>query len=545
MAILAEEQAAKNIPVAAASATLNSPAQESSNSAPANVVNNGLPAVPELPVINEAAAGVDERSEQNKNRWVTIKTDVLTASIDTLGGSIVHLDLLDYPQSLNDKAPLELLNNASNYLYVAESGLVGDAGPDIPGIQNVRAQSIAQYTTTQTNYVLNDGQDNLTVNLQWQNSNGLTVEKQFTFHRGQYVVDLDYVINNKTAQPWVGSLFLQFKRNNHLPSETNIFAFPSYFGSAISSPDKRYEKIPLDELNEDLGMNPGRQIKDGWFAMVQHYFVSAWIPDPSQTYVYEGGLYQGDTYFLRAVGQPLNVAPGQTSEAHARFYAGPKVTSILKDVAPKLDLTVDYGWLWPISQALFWLMKEIYDVIGNWGWSIVLVTLLIKLAFYKLSATSYRSMANMRRMQPKFTALKERYGNDKQKMSQELMTLYKKEKINPLGGCLPILVQIPVFIALYWVLIESVEFRQAPFMLWIQDLSVKDPYYILPLLMGFTMFIQQKLSPQPPDPLQAKVMMFMPIVFTVVFLNFPAGLVLYWLVNNILSISQQWYITKK
>ncbi len=507
--------------------------------------SNGLPAAPDLPMIDEVAQAQEETQGQYKERWVTVKTDVMMTSIDTLGGNIVHLSLLDYPKSLENHDPLVLLDNAPDYLYIAESGLVADKGPDIPGIPNVREQKIAQYSTAQKEYVLKDGEDVLNVVLTWKNSQGLAVKKQFTFHRGEYVVDLDYQINNNMREKWLGSLFLQFKRNDHLPGETNIFAFPSYFGAAISSPDKRYEKIPLDELNEDVGLSPGRTITEGWFAMVQHYFVSAWIPDPSTSYLYSGGLYKGDTYFLRAVGQPFEINAGQKGEVSARFYAGPKITQVLSGVAPKLELTVDYGWLWPVSQALFWLMKQIYEVIGNWGWAIILVTVLIKLVFYKLSATSYRSMANMRRLQPKFTALKERYGDDRQKMSQELMALYKKEKINPLGGCLPILVQIPVFIALYWVLIESVEFRLAPFMFWIQDLSAKDPYYILPLLMGATMFIQQRLSPQPPDPLQAKVMMFMPVVFTIVFLNFPAGLVLYWLVNNVLSIAQQWSITRK
>lgn len=515
------------------------------NGLPEVPTTNSLPSIPELSKVDDIAYAKEETSGQYKERWITVKTDVLIASIDTLGGNIVHLSLLDYPKSADNPEALPLLNNVPDYLYVAESGLVADKGPDIPGIPNVREQRIAQYSTSQKEYNLQEGQDSLTVVLNWKNNEGLSVKKEFTFHRDQYVVDLDYVIDNRMSKQWVGSVFLQFKRNDHLPAENNIFAFPSYFGAAISSPDKRYEKIPLDELNEDLGLSPGRTITDGWFAMVQHYFVSAWIPDPSHDYQYSGGLYKGETYFIRAVSEPFEVAAGQKADVSSHFYAGPKITKLLSQVAPKLELTVDYGWLWPISQALFWVMKKIYEVVGNWGWAIIAVTVLIKLVFYKLSAASYRSMANMRRMQPKFTALKERYGNDKQKMSQELMSLYKKEKINPLGGCLPILVQIPVFIALYWVLIESVEFRLAPFMLWIQDLSAKDPYYILPLAMGVTMFIQQRLSPQPPDPMQAKVMMFMPIVFTVVFLNFPAGLVLYWLVNNMLSIAQQWSITRK
>ena len=511
---------------------------------------SSVPNIPSLPTQNEFEPATNpvntpSPTKQDKNRWIHVTTDVLTASIDTLGGSIVHLTMLDYHQTLENKEPLVLFNTLPGQFYVAESGLVGDMGPDVPGIANVREQKIAQYTSAQNSYTLNDGENELTVILNWKGANGLIAEKKYVFHRGQYLINLEQRLQNQTQQPWVGSPFMQFKRDEVAQTGAGLFAFPSYFGAAISSEDKRYEKITFDELNETLGVSPGRTITDGWLAMVEHYFLGAWIPDPKQSFQYEGGLFQGNTYFLRAVGQPVSIAPGAENTFTASLYGGPKITDTLKEIAPKLDLTVDYGWLWPISQALFWLMDEIHKVINNWGWSIVLVTLLIKLVFYKLSATSYRSMANMRRLQPKFTSLKERYGGDKQKMSQELMGLYKKEKINPLGGCLPVLVQIPVFIALYWVLIESVEFRQAPFMLWIQDLSAKDPYYVLPLLMGLSMFIQQKLSPQPPDPLQAKVMMMMPILFTVIFLNFPSGLVLYWLVNNVLSIAQQWYITRK
>lgn len=516
----------------------------------ASNTDNSVPNIPSLPAHNETNANnngisLPGTTERDENSLIKVTTDVINVTIDPMGGSIVDLTMKDYYKTLKKKQPLELFNDDTpGQFYVAESGLVSEHGPDIPK-SNVREQKIAHYTSAQKSYSLNEGEKELTVVLTWKGNNGLIAEKKYTFYRGQYVINLEQRLQNQGSKTWVGVPFYQFKRDQMTQGSAGLFAFPSYFGAAISSPDKRYEKIAFDELNETLGVTPGRSITDGWLAMVEHYFLGAWIPDAKQTYKYEGGLYQGETYFLRAVGQPLNVAPGAEATFSARLYGGPKITDTLKEVAPKLDLTVDYGWLWPISQALFWLMDEINKVVHNWGWAIVLVTLLIKLVFYKLSATSYRSMANMRRLQPKFTALKERYGDDRQKMSQELMALYKKEKINPLGGCLPILVQIPVFIALYWVLIESVEFRQAPFMFWIQDLSAKDPYYVLPLLMGLSMFIQQRLSPQPPDPLQAKVMMFMPILFTVIFLNFPSGLVLYWLVNNILSIAQQWYITRK
>ena len=284
--------------------------------------------------------------------------------------------------------------------------------------------------------------------------------------------------------------------------------------------------------------------KGGWVVMQQHYFLSAWVPNEQQINHYYTSVSPNDVYTIGFLGPQLNVAAGDKLVTKTKFYAGPQLTDRLHSIAPNLDLTVDYGWLWFISMGIFWLMKKIHLVIGNWGWSIILVTICIKAVFYKLSATSYRSMAKMRKLTPKIQALKQRFGDDKQKMSQETMKLYKKEKVNPFGGCLPILIQIPFFIALYYVLIESVELRQAPFIFWIHDLSIKDPFYVLPLLMGISMLIQQKLSPPPPDPMQAKMMMLLPIVFTVFFLNFPAGLVLYWVCNNTLSILQQWYVMR-
>jgi len=314
------------------------------------------------------------------------------------------------------------------------------------------------------------------------------------------------------------------------------------WGGAITSPDKAYQKISFSDM---LDGNLSKNVKGGWAVMQQHYFLSAWIPNKQKTNHYYTSVSQNGIYTIGFVGPRLKIAPGDKLSTKTTFYAGPQLSDRLQAIAPNLDLTVDYGWLWFISIAIFWLMKKIYLLIGNWGWSIVLVTIAIKALFYKLSATSYRSMAKMRRLAPKIKALKERVGNDKQKMSQATMELYKKEKVNPFGGCLPILIQIPFFIALYYVLIESVELRQAPFIFWIHDLSIKDPFYVLPVLMGISMFIQQKLSPAPPDPIQAKMMMLLPVVFTVFFLNFPAGLVLYWFVNNTLSILQQWYVMRK
>jgi YidC/Oxa1 family membrane protein insertase len=287
------------------------------------------------------------------------------------------------------------------------------------------------------------------------------------------------------------------------------------------------------------------KVKDGWVAMLQHYFVGSWVPTPGEENIFYSDVYPGQRYTLGAYTPSATIQKGGEYTFNSSLVAGPKLQNELREIAPGLDLTVDYGWLTVIAQPIFWLLGTLHGILGNWGWSIIVLTLLIKLAFYKLSETSYRSMANMRKMTPRMNALKERYGEDKQRLNQEMMNLYKKEKINPLGGCLPILVQIPVFIALYWVLMESVELRQAPFMLWIQDLSVKDPFFVLPIIMGASMFIQQKLNPTPPDPMQAKIMMALPFVFTILFLSFPAGLVLYWVVNNVLSIAQQWYITRQ
>jgi YidC/Oxa1 family membrane protein insertase len=491
----------------------------------ATQTQNGMPATAE-----ETSTAIPAE------RLVTVKTDLVTATIDKKGGNVIRLTLSKYAESLSDKEPFILLENTPSKVYEAQSGIISQTGPD------THEHGQATLSAAKNEFVLADGQDTLVVPLTWQNEQGVTITKNFTFTRNSYLINVSYDILNKSAQPWSGQFYMQFKRDKVIPEKQGFLGFSTYLGAAISSPDKRFEKLPFDTLDDK---NIDRSIKDGWLAMVQHYFVSAWIPNAQETYVYRSNKQSNGLYSLSAMSPVVTVGPGEQKQIGASLYSGPEVTSVLKKIAPKLELTVDYGWFWPISQGLFWVMKKIYDVVGNWGWSIVLVTLLIKLAFYKLSATSYRSMAQLKRLQPKLESLKERYADDKQKLSTEMMALYKKEKINPLGGCLPILIQIPVFIALYWVLIESVELRQAPFILWIQDLSVKDPYYVLPVLMGISMFVQQKLSPPPADPTQAKVMMFLPVIFTVLFVSFPAGLVLYWVVNNVLSIAQQWFITRQ
>jgi len=334
----------------------------------------------------------------------------------------------------------------------------------------------------------------------------------------------------------------QLLRSSPKEDKSSIFHVGSFTGASYSVPGQtRFQKLAFDKMSKN---NLDVKSEGGWVAMQQHYFLSAWVPtSDSKNRFYTRAL--DDDFTIGVVTKPIAVAQNGSEIVTSRLYIGPEDGDKLKAIAPGLDLTIDYGWLWFLSSFLFWVMKGIHSVVGNWGWTIVLVTVLIKLAFYRLSATSYKSMAAMRKLQPKLQALKERYGDDKAKISQGTMELYRQEKVNPLGGCLPILIQIPVFIALYWVLLESVQLRQAPFIFWIQDLAMSDPYHILPIIMGATMLIQQKLNPAPPDPMQAKIMMFLPLLFTALFWNFPAGLVLYWIVNNTLSILQQWYITRK
>lgn len=468
-------------------------------------------------------------------RIIHVHTDTQNVDIDTLGGNVIKLTLPKYPKDI--KTPnihYELFNNNPNTLYYAQSSLVSTLGPD----SNTQA---AQYQTTATEYNLAPGQNELRVDLIWKNPQGINVTKTFVFHRNDYLIQVDYNIDNKSQQLWSGNLVTQLSRKETNLSGGSFFQINPYVGAAISSPDDLFQKISFKDIHKQ---NLDKTIKGGWAAMMEHYFLSAWVPDQNATSRYFSTTTNNDIYTIGMIGPKLEIPAGGHLATSAKLYVGPENAEHLKAIAPGLDLTVNYGWLWFISVIVFWVMKQIHSVVHNWGWSIVLVTVLIKLLFYHLSATSYRSMAGMRSLQPKIKALRERFADDRQKLAQATMELYKQEKINPLGGCLPILVQIPVFIALYMVLMESVELRQAPFILWIRDLSLPDPFYVLPVLMGITMFIQQKLNPPPADPIQEKVMMFMPVVFTVLFINFPAGLVLYWVVNNGLSILQQWLITR-
>ena len=469
---------------------------------------------------------------------ISAETDVLELIIDLEGGDIVQSALPAYP-ALIDKpeVPILLLENGERRSYIAQSGLVGQDGID--------SGSRASFTAAKTNFELAQGSDELFVDLLFETGEGVRITKRFTLRRGDYLVDVDYLVDNRSQQRWQANLFGQIKRDNTPDPSAELqsgMGMVPFLGTAVTSPDERFNKFTFDDMKD----KPFKEkLPGGWIAMIQHYFLSAWIPAADQTHTYSTRV-TGSGYNIGGFVSPaLVVDPGHSGSTGASLYLGPKDQYRLKEISEYLDLSVDYGWLWWIAQPLFWLLINIYAFVGNWGIAIILLTVLIKGAFFKLSATSYRSMANMRRVQPKMADIKERYGEDKQKQSQAMMELYKKEKINPLGGCLPILVQMPVFISLYWVLMESVELRQAPFFGWIHDLSVMDPYFILPLIMGASMWFQQKLNPAPPDPMQAKIMQWMPVIFTFFFLWFPAGLVLYWVSNNLLSIAQQWVITRQ
>ena len=471
---------------------------------------------------------------------VRVMTDVLDVDIDTQGGDLVRAELPTYPVSTETpNIPFRLLSTEGK-LHVAQSGLVHDQTP--AGDQAQRAPSHhAVYQTEQAHYALRPGQDTLEVPLIWEGPDGITVIKRYTFERGQFLVKLTHEVRNQGQGIWRGGQYRQLRHGPVTDEGKQPFIY-TFTGAAYY--DGAFEKIGLDDMAEEP-LN--KEIVGGWAAMLQHYFVSVWVPKPDEHNLYYTKVVQGEVpeHLIGMRSDSVTVAPSESKRFETELFIGPKIQERLTAIAPGLELVVDYGIFTVLAKPIYWLLERIHRVIGNWGWAIVLVTLLIKLVFYKLSETSYRSMARMRKVQPRLQDLKERYGDDRQRLNQALMELYRKEKINPLGGCLPIVIQIPVFIALYWVLLESVELRQAPFMLWIDNLSSRDPYFVLPILMGITMLIQQKLNPTPLDPLQARVMMIMPIVFTVFFAFFPAGLVLYWFVNNLLSIAQQWVITRK
>ncbi|HET8942331.1 MAG TPA: membrane protein insertase YidC [Rudaea sp.] len=504
----------------------------------------------------------NESNQTAPSVLVDVRTDLLHLQIETNGGAIVQADLLDYPAEQKDKnVPVRLLNNDPTHYFVAETGLVSSS--------STAPDHNAKFSVDKTSYALAPGQNTLEVPLTWTDAAGLTVRKTYVFTRGSYLLQLQERITNSTQTPWSGNQYRQLQRVPPvIVSHGFAFSDPeryAFTGAAWYSPEDKFQKLAFKKFETDKLCRADQQnpttldhctFKSGWSAMLQHYFFAAWIPQSDESDVYQYATStgpKGETrYLIRSISPTISVAPGKTANIDSHLYIGPTLVSQLDaiekaGIAKGLTLTADYGMLTPIAQPLHWILVELHALVRNWGLAIILLVLLIKLAMFKLSEAQYKSMAKMKRLQPRMQALKERYGDDKQKLSAATMELYKKEKINPLGGCLPTLIQIPVFFALYYVLLESVELRQAPFFGWIHNLSAPDPYYILPIVNAAVMVGAQLLAPNSPgmDPMQAKMMKAMPVVFAVLFLFFPAGLVLYYTVNGGLSLLQQWIITRR
>jgi YidC/Oxa1 family membrane protein insertase len=499
-----------------------------------------LPVNNNVPVAFTPTKKISHTLTKNPSKLITVTTDLLTLKINPRGGNVIYSGLLQYPETMKNKTPFTLFDYKTlEKTYLAETGLSGATGPD-------NQKEHALYKSRQPSYSLSDNQKVLNVELVWQNKKGFSVIKTYSFHRGSYKIEVHYTIKNNTKNEWTGNLFSQFVRSGIPPEDSGMSTF---FGVALSSPDDHYQKFTFSKLKK---ADINQSVRAGWMAVVQHYFVSAWVPNRNQVFHYYSHVNEkvsgNDSIFLYTIGYigpTISVPPSTSKTVSTTLYSGPTIASHLDQVAPNLKLTVDYGIFWIISSALFTLLVWLYALLGNWGWAIIGVTFIIKLIFYPLSAKSYRSMARMKSLQPKVQALKERFVDDQRALGVATMKLYREEKVNPLGGCLPIVVQIPVFIGLYWLLMESVQLRQAPFIFWIHDLAQKDPLYVLPLILGATMLLQQKMSPPPADPTQAKMMMLLPIVFTAIFINMPSGLVLYWVINNGLSILQQWTVMRK
>lgn len=492
------------------------------------VTGPGNAAVPAASVVADLPVNADYALKSAQRIQVT--TDLFKAEIETVGGDLRKLSLLKHRADENESADFVLMDDAAKpMLYVAQTGLIGG---DLPNHNAV-------FTTTANTYELIEGQDALEVRLSWTGDTGMTVDKIYTFHRNRYDIDVTYEVKNTSAAAITPTVYYQIVHDSQ--SKQGSALMPTFTGGSYYTEATKFKKLAFKDMEkEPLNLVS----KDGWVGLLQHYFVSAWIPKDGLERKFYTDKLSSNIYRIGTKSTLESIAPGSTLTVPARLFAGPQTKRDLNATAPGLEYTVDYGWLTVIASPLFWLLDKIHSVVNNWGVAIILLTLLIKAAFFRLSASGYRSMAQMRELAPRLQSMKEKFGDDRQKMQMAMMDLYKKEKINPMGGCFPILIQVPVFIALYWVLLGSVELRHAPFFGWIKDLSAIDPYFVLPILMGATMIIQTKLNPKPTDPMQAKIMTWMPVIFSVFFFFFPAGLVLYWLVNNVLSIAQQWYINK-
>lgn len=504
--------------------------------------NAGLPEVPvETAVVPgetettaaPVAAEVRKTVSEKQSELVTIETDVLKAKVTSEGGVFQYLELLKYPDTVDEEKDMVLFDSAPPHIYLAQTGLIGGAYPN----------HATRFRIHPGDHSLAEGKDEIRLVMDAEQS-GVRLTKTYTFKRGSYIINVDQKVTNLTGEPIDASLYLQLLRDSSRPEGQSRF-ISTFTGPAVYSQEDKFQKLKFDDITEARGANHVTKTDNGWIAMVQHYFVSAFIPQDKvnrENYTRKVGE---DLYTIGTLIPLGTVAPKASASNESRLYVGPQESTILERTAPGLELVKDYGWLTMIAKPIFWLMTHIHREVGNWGWTIIILTCLIKLLFLPLSAASYKSMARMKQFTPVINQLRERYKDDKQRMNQELMALYKAEKINPLGGCLPVIVQIPVFISLYWVLLASVEIRYAPWLGWIQNLAAPDPFYILPIIMAGSMFLMQKMSPPAPDPLQAKLMMFLPIVFSITFFFFPAGLVLYWVVNNLLSIAQQYWINKR
>ncbi|MFK5983882.1 MAG: membrane protein insertase YidC [Pseudomonadota bacterium] len=480
-----------------------------------------------------------QNQQQLASKRVIIKTDLFEMEIDTKGADIKKALLLQYPIDVNhNKNPVILMDENSETFLISQTGILNKDNNPLYAPDHNSTYSIEKYEYSM------GGENKLEVTFKWISEDSkMEIRKTYVFTRGVYKVKLNQEIINHSEQNINGYAYRQFQRNN--PGKKSMIIH-TYTGGMLYRDGGGFEKYSFSDMEDEV---LDRTMKNGWAAMIEHYFLTAWIPSSDQKQHYYSRVYQSDNYSKRYIigltSAAFSIEPKQSLIIKDLLFLGPKLQTKLSKITKNLDDTVDYGFLSVIAHPIFWILENIHKYIGNWGWSIILLTLFIKLIFYKLSAYSYRSMAQMRKLGPKLKAMQEQYKDNAQAKNQAMMKMYKKEKINPLGGCLPILVQIPVFISLYWVLLESVELRQADFILWLNNLSAPDPYYVLPLIMGITMFIQQKLNPAPTDPIQAKVMMMLPVIFTVFFAFFPSGLVLYWVTNNVLSIAQQWNITRQ
>ncbi len=518
----------------------NAPQQIAAPHAPSTVSSSvPAPGVEALRAPGTAAPGAPAaESAVPVGALVKVKTDLLEIEINSIGGDIRRLTLRKVFSAQDRTQPLTLLEPDPQHYFVTQSGLLGDGLPTHK----------TAYEAQQASYVLGEGQDTLEVRLTARAADGAQVVKRYRFHRGSYLIDVGYEVTNKSDKPLTPFAYFQFLRDGNPPgpqaAQTSHFGGVSTFtGPAIYTEEAKFRKVSFSDIDKGKASTPTKA-KDGWIAIVQHYFVSAWLPKQGDEREFFTNKVGNDLYTAGVVVPVGTIAPGATASVDVPAYIGPQEKDRLAKAAPGLNLVVDYGWLYILAAPLFWLLKTIHGFVGNWGWSIILLTVVIKLTFYPLNARAGRSMAQMKVLAPKMEKLKELYGEDRQKLNQAMMELYRTEKINPLGGCLPIVVQIPVFIALYWVLLASIELRHAPWLGWIHDLSAPDPYFVLPVIYAISMFAQTRLNPQPADPVQAKVMMFMPVMFSIFFLFFPSGLVLYWVVQNMLSILQQWHINR-